>query len=183
MRNYSHLALLCALALGTAGCANKHIVRAAPPSVSTPPPEVTEPMPAPVPPIPEKPAEVPPPAEPAASVPPMVPGTKRPAPSRPPTPPPDVPAPKPAAPQIAPDISPKVLEATKKSTGDNLIKAERNVHAVDGKPLNAAQKDLADKINGFIAQAHDAIQKEDWVRAQNLANKALVLSDELLKSF
>lgn len=183
MRNSSQLALLCALALGAAGCANKHIVRAAPPSVSTPPPDIAEPMPAPVPPATETPAEVPPPAEPSAAVPPMV-STKRPAqPPRPPTPPPEVAAPKPAAPQIAPAISAGDLEARKKNTGDNLVKAERNVHSADGKPLNAAQKDLADKINGFIAQAHDAIQKEDWVRAQNLAYKALVLSEELVKSF
>jgi hypothetical protein len=183
MRNSFYFALVCTLALGAAGCANKHIVRAAPPSVSTPPPDITERMPAPVPPTSEQPAEVPPPAEPAASVPPMVP-TKRPAqPPRPPTAPPDVPAPKPAAPQIAPAISPMDLEARKKNTTDNLSKAEGNFHKSDGKQLNPAQQDLRDKISGFIAQAHDAIQKEDWVRAQNVAYKALVLSEELLKSF
>jgi hypothetical protein len=49
--------------------------------------------------------------------------------------------------------------------------------------LNAAQKDLVDKISGFLTQAHEAIVAEDWVRAQNLAEKARVLSVELVKSF
>jgi hypothetical protein len=54
---------------------------------------------------------------------------------------------------------------------------------VSGKQLNAAQKDLADKISGFLAEAHGAILADDWVRAQNLAEKARVLSAELVKSF
>jgi hypothetical protein len=52
-----------------------------------------------------------------------------------------------------------------------------------GKRLSAAQKDLTEKIRGFLAQAHDAIRAGDWVRALNLAEKARVLSDELVKSF
>lgn len=53
----------------------------------------------------------------------------------------------------------------------------------NGRQLNAAQKDLIEKINGFLAQAHEAIVSDDWVRAQNLADKAQVLSSELVKSF
>ena len=53
----------------------------------------------------------------------------------------------------------------------------------NGKQLNAAQKDLIEKINGFLGQAHEAIVADDWVRAQNLAEKARVLSSELVKSF
>jgi len=45
MQKTQLLALLCILFAGLAGCATKKIVRAAPPSVSTPPPEDTSPMP------------------------------------------------------------------------------------------------------------------------------------------
>jgi hypothetical protein len=56
------------------------------------------------------------------------------------------------------------------------------LQAAAGKKLNAAQKDLVEKINGFLGQAREAIVAGDWVRAKNLAEKARVLSDELVKS-
>jgi hypothetical protein len=39
-----------------------------------------------------------------------------------------------------------------------------------------------EKISGFLSQAHEAILADDWVRAENLADKARVLSNELVKS-
>ena len=48
---------------------------------------------------------------------------------------------------------------------------------------STAQKELVGKISGFLGQAHEAILTDDWVRAQNLAEKARVLSVELTKSF
>ena len=54
---------------------------------------------------------------------------------------------------------------------------------VAGRRLNAVQDDLAEKVRGFLSQAHEAIRANDWVRAQNLAEKAQVLSAELVKSF
>jgi hypothetical protein len=181
MRKPEYLVLLCAIALGTAGCASKHIVRAAPPSVSTPPPDITEPMPPPATPEPPKTEEEPPP-DPAPLVPPMLPA-KHPAPPRPRTPTPDAPAPKPPAPQISPELSPKDLAAVKSNTTGNITQAEQNMQQAGGKQLNAAQKDLTEKISAFLAQAHEAILADDWVRAQNLAEKARVLSAELVKSF
>ena len=184
MRKIELLALLCVIALGAAGCASKHIVRAAPPSVSTPPPEVTVPMPQPATPPPAE-TKTEPPPEAAPPVPPLAPA-KRPAPPRPrpaqteaaePAPP------KPAAPQISPQLSPRDLEATKDNTTSNITTAEKNLQLANGRQLNAAQKDLTEKISGFLAQAHEAIMADDWVRAQNLAEKARVLSAELVKSF
>ena len=61
--------------------------------------------------------------------------------------------------------------------------AEQNLQLSNGRQLSAAQKDLAEKIKGFLSQSHDAIRSDDWVRAQNLAEKARVLSTELVKSF
>lgn len=184
MRKPGFLVLLCAAALGTAGCASKHIVRAAPPSVSTPPPDIAEPMPVPATPPPaEAPAEPPPAA--AAPAPPLVPA-KRPAPPRPrpaQTDTTEATPPKPAPPQISPQLSAKDLAATQSNTKKNILTAEQNLQLSSGKPLNPAQKDLADKISGFLNEAHEAITADDWVRAQNLAEKARVLSVELVKTF
>jgi len=175
--------LLFATALAASGCGSKHIVRAAPPSVSTPPPEVTAPMPTPTPPpAVETQTEEPPPEAPLPATPSLP--AKRPAPRPRPAPEtPDPAPPKPAPPQISPQLSAKDLAAAKSSTSTNITTAEKNVQLANGKQLNAAQKDLIEKINGFLAQAHEAIVADDWVRAQNLADKAQVLSSELVKSF
>ncbi len=75
------------------------------------------------------------------------------------------------------------MAAAKANTTSNLMQANKNLDLAKTKSLNAAQKDLVDKISGFVAQAHEAIVAEDWARAQNLAEKARVLADELVKSF
>jgi hypothetical protein len=184
MRRPGFLVLLCAIALGAAGCGGRNIVRAAPPSVSTPPPDIAEPMPVPeTPPPAAAPAEPPPAA--ATPAPPLVPA-KRPAPPRPRPAQADTveaPAPKTAPPQISPQLSARDLAATKANTTKSITAAEQNLQQVSGKPLNPAQKDLADKIGGFLNEAHEAITADDWVRAQNLAEKARVLSVELVKTF
>jgi hypothetical protein len=185
MRRHELFALGVAATLLAAGC-SKHIVSAAPPSVMAPLPEEkpvapAEPasppvvMPAPEPPPETAPAE--PAPEPARRPVPR----PRPAPAETleaqPTPP------KPAPPQISPQLSAKDLEAAKGRTTSQLKTAEENLQAANGKQLNAAQKDLVGKIRGFLDQSHEAIVADDWIRAENLAEKARVLSVELMKSF
>jgi len=126
-----------------------------------------------------------PPPETAPEVPPLAPA-KRPAPPRPrpaPSEAADPTTPKPAPPQISPQLTPKDLETAKANTTSNITSAEKNLQLASGRQLNAAQKDLTGKISVFLAQAHEAIVADDWVRAQNLAEKARVLSSELVKSF
>lgn len=184
MRRRELLVLLSAAALATVGCGTKHVVRAAPPSVRTPPPEEAPPAPQPVTPAPaetkteEPPPETPPPA-------PLPALAKRPAPRpRPAQPETADPAPpKPAPPQISPQLSAKDLAAAQSNTTSNIKTAEEKLQLASGKQLSAAQKDLVEKISGFLGQAHEAILADDWVRAQNLADKARVLSNELVKSF
>ena len=185
MRKTQLLLSLCIFSAGLAGCATKKIVLATPPSVSTPPPQDASPMPSPETPPPVNATEEPAPEVPSPAPPPSL--AKRPAaPKRPgPTETEAVePAPaKPAPPQISPQLSASDLEATKRSTTRNITIAEQNLQVGNGKQLNAAQTDLTEKINGFLKQAHEAILADDWVRAQNLAEKARVLSAELVKSF
>jgi hypothetical protein len=182
MRKTQLLALLCALSAGLAGCASKHIVRAAPPSVSTPPVDETAPMPQPETPPPVNTTEEPAPEVPSPA-PPPVPAKRPPAPRRPPTETADPTPAKPAPPQISPQLSPRDLAATKKNTTTNITTAEQNLQLANGRQLSAAQNDLTEKIKGFLSQSHEAIMADDWVRAQNLAEKARVLSAELVKSF
>jgi hypothetical protein len=166
------------------GCA-RHIVRADSPSVVTAPiPEprpvasasAPQPEPTPPPEIPQPEPELSPPlaAEPAPPRPRPAPAASAPAP-----PPPSAPV---AAPRISPVLSAAEQERLTQLATNQIRVAERNIQSANGKRLNSAQQDLYQKVQGFLAQAHEAIRANDWVRAQNLAEKAQVLSSELIKS-
>lgn len=185
--------LACVLSFAVAGCAKKTVQAAPPVSVApvsaaaerpmniapdtdaTPPPEIVES----------------PPALPAAAT--------------PPPPAVDIPAPRPAAPrrpngeqstagtepeqthppapQISPELSPGDQAAYERKTGEDTSAAEKNLQETSGKQLNAAQQDLVEKIRSFLSQSRDASKAGDWARAQNLAQKARLLSVELINSF
>ena len=87
-----------------------------------------------------------------------------------------------AAPQISPQISPGDQAAYERTTNDDVSVAERNLDQTKGKQLSAAQRDLIEKIRSFVSQSRDASKGGDWARAQNLAQKARLLSAELINS-
>ena len=86
------------------------------------------------------------------------------------------------APVIVPELKAEETVAAQQQTGLSLGVAERNLAATRGKNLNAAQTDLASKVRSFIAEAREAARVSDWIRAKDLARKAQVLSEELVKS-
>jgi hypothetical protein len=92
------------------------------------------------------------------------------------------PAAHPPAPQISPQLSPGDQASYEHSTNEDLATAEKNLQQSSGRQLNAAQQDLAGKIRSFTDQARDAGKGGDWTRAQNLAQKARLLSIELINS-
>jgi hypothetical protein len=92
------------------------------------------------------------------------------------------PARAPAAPQIAPQLSPVDQASYQHKTLDQIAIAEQNLQRANGKRLNAAQQDLVEKIRSFLGQSRDAAKSSDWIRAQNLAQKAQLLSAELINS-
>jgi hypothetical protein len=87
------------------------------------------------------------------------------------------------APQISPILSAADQDRLTRRASDDIRAAERNLQLSGGRTLNALQNDLVEKIRGFLAQAHEAIRANDWVRAQNVAEKAQVLSADLVRSF
>jgi hypothetical protein len=91
-------------------------------------------------------------------------------------------APKPDAPQIAPQLTPAEQAAAEKQAKKDIDTAENNLQVAYGKQLNATQHDLVEKIRGFLGQSREALRTEDWTRAQSLAQKARVLSVELVNS-
>jgi hypothetical protein len=89
----------------------------------------------------------------------------------------------PPAPQISPQLSPGDQASYERKTGEDTSIAEKNLQETSGKQLNAAQQDLVGKIRSFLSQSRDASKDGDLARAQNLAQKARLLSVELINSF
>ena len=88
---------------------------------------------------------------------------------------------KPPAPTIAPQLSSAEFAAAQQEANESLAIAERNLASARGKTLNGAQSDLVSKIRGFLKDGREAARAGDWALARNLAKKAQVLSEELLR--
>lgn len=169
----------CVLAIGLAGCPREK-VHAKMPKIIPPVPAIVEP---PEPPyiLGEEPVDttlamIP------ASLPEPPPEPPHPAPPRKPAS--DAPAqPKPSVPVISPQVSPADQAAYTRRINENISTAERNLQQASTHNLDATQKDMAEKIRNFVDQAKEAMQASDWTRAQNLAQKAQVLSVELVGTF
>jgi outer membrane biosynthesis protein TonB len=188
-RKLAALLPLALLVLGGAGCHRQKVQAAAPPPVS--PPANANPQPAPAPPstttAPRDSKPSPPageaPVNPAPETPAPKPVTPRPRvipapPAAPETPPP----PRPAPPQIRPRLSPEQVAEYKRKTSEAIAEAEKNLQSAYGRPLTESQRDLVEKIRGFLTQAREAGDAEDWGRAANVAEKARLLSLELINS-
>jgi len=91
-------------------------------------------------------------------------------------------SPKPEPPRISPRYTAAEEATFREQTNRSIAKAEGNLQKMNGRRMSAAQNDLAEKIRGFLGQAREAAQAGDWFRAQNLASKAEVLSQELVNS-
>lgn len=185
----------CGLSLfAAAGCAGNRVHAAAP--VTAPPAPSLSETERPMTIAPDTDAS--PPAETAPVLPPVaaeelptpavsIPETRpTPTPRKPPEPVTEAAAEPPArrpAPLISPQLSPGDQASYERKTGEDIGMAEKNLQSAQGKQLNAAQQDLVDKIRSFLGQAREASKSRDWARAQNLAQKARLLSIELANSF
>ena len=181
------------LSFAFAGCARQK-VQAAPPVAAVPAPSAAEtqrPMNIAPDTNASPPTEVlePPPAIPDATTPPPAVVVPRPKPAKP-TKPVTEPATEmptdqtahPPAPQISPQLSPEEQANYQRKTKEDLDVAERNLQQANGRKTSAAQDDLKEKIRRFIEQSRDASKAGDLARAQNLAQKARLLSVELVES-
>ncbi len=59
---------------------------------------------------------------------------------------------------------------------------EQTLLSIDQQKLKADQSETHQTIQSFLDQAREAVTNKDFQQAMNLAQKALVLSDELSKA-
>ena len=82
---------------------------------------------------------------------------------------------------IGPDISSAEAARDRQSTTRLLDTTENQLKSVDSNNLNSDQQAMLTQIKTYISQSRKAITDGDYERASNLAKKAQVLTDELIK--
>jgi len=189
------LAATLALSLLSPSCRLFH--RSAKTKVTPPPPPApTVPASKPAPETPQQGAQIPAPPEiqpqaPNISQPPVEPGKLPPPPRRktarqPAVAPPAETAPAPQPPSSPPPQLEQVLTAEKQKAYNDEIDshishAQRTLAALGSRRLNGEQQTYLDRIRAFLKQAEEA-RKIDLFRARNLAQRASLLADDLLRS-
>jgi len=79
-------------------------------------------------------------------------------------------------------MSPAEEAELKSQTQKSIAEAEANLRKASGHDLNDTQRDMVEKIQNFLAQAREASEIPDWSRGRILAEKARLLSTELVNS-
>lgn len=83
--------------------------------------------------------------------------------------------------QLAPGISPAQASSQRQSTTQLLAATDANLKQIAARPLNPTQQESISQIRKYMEQAKAAEQAGDIEQAQNLASKARLLSDDLVK--
>ena len=83
--------------------------------------------------------------------------------------------------QLAPTISAEQASSQRQSTTQLLAATEDNLKQIASRQLDSTQQDSVSQIRKYMEQAKTAEAAGDVERAHNLASKALLLSDDLVK--
>jgi hypothetical protein len=83
--------------------------------------------------------------------------------------------------QLAPGMSKEQASSQRQSTAQLLAATDNNLKQISARPLNSSQQDSISQIRKYMEQARAAEQTGDLERSHNLASKALLLSDDLVK--
>ena len=83
--------------------------------------------------------------------------------------------------QLAPGVSAEQASSQRQNTTQLLAATDANLKQISSRPMNSTQQASVDQIRKYMEQARAAEQAGDVQRAQNLASKALLLSDDLAK--
>lgn len=86
------------------------------------------------------------------------------------------------APQVVPQVSAADQVNYERQVNSDMGVAQQNLSQAQRRQLNPSQQNMVDQVRSFLKQAGDASKAGDWARAQNLAQKARLLSVELVKS-
>ena len=83
--------------------------------------------------------------------------------------------------QLSPGLSQQQASSQRQNTDRLLASTDANLKKLADRQLTASQKDTADQIRQYAQQAKAAVAAGDLERGHNLAVKAHLLSEELVK--
>ncbi len=83
--------------------------------------------------------------------------------------------------QLAPGVSAEQASNQRQNTSQLLASTDVNLKEISGRALSPSQQDSVTQIRKYVEQAQAADQAGDTQRANNLAAKALLLSQEMVK--
>ena len=83
--------------------------------------------------------------------------------------------------QLTPAVNPAQAKDQRANTAKLLAATDANLKRVAGRQLTPAQQNMVAEINTYMRQARAAAASADTNRAQTLAYKARLLSDELAR--
>lgn len=83
--------------------------------------------------------------------------------------------------QLTPATSPAQAQHQRASTANLLAATDANLKRIAGRQLTPAQQSMVEEIHTYMRQAKAAAASADTNRAQTLAYKARLLSDELAR--
>jgi hypothetical protein len=83
--------------------------------------------------------------------------------------------------QLTPGMSKEQASSQRQNTAQLLAATDNNLRQISARPLNSSQQDSVSQIRKYMEQAKVAEQAGDLERSHNLASKALLLSDDLVK--
>lgn len=83
--------------------------------------------------------------------------------------------------QLAPSVTDQQASQQRQSTAQLLAATEANLNKISARQLSSSQQDMVNQIRNYMQQAKTAEAAGDLQRARNLAFKAQLLSDEVLR--
>ena len=82
---------------------------------------------------------------------------------------------------LAPSMTSEQASHQRENTAKLLASAEQNLQKIARRKLNSNQQAMVDQIHSYMQQAKDALNRGDLQRGHNLALKADLLSDDLVR--
>ena len=83
--------------------------------------------------------------------------------------------------QLAPTITDQQASQQRQSTAQLLAATDANLTRISDRQLTSSQQDMVNQIHNYMQQAKAAETAGDLQRARNLAFKAQLLSDDVLR--
>ena len=83
--------------------------------------------------------------------------------------------------QLAPSVTDQQASQQRQSTAQLLAATDTNLNKISARQLTSSQQDMVNQIRNYMQQAKAAETAGELQRARNLAFKAQLLSDEVLR--